>query len=272
MTVILLLTLIDGSNLNVHVDAQSSLRVETKHGILQIKAEDIDKIEAGVHVDDYAKVASVAEDLVDESYKKRANADQFMRAWYRQCYPKLLQIAASKDAEGAARAAAILRDRPKYRIGDTLWLRDGSIIKGNIIDNKIRCTCQSLGDVQAVFFSQIDSVQANVVKKHIDISVDDGWVEVGRVVQPIAINATGEIDIWPQSLGQYVASPDGSNVNNGFYPSGALIGRVDGKEFLVGRHFKAETLRGKLEIRVNPAPPTWQPQLGTLGSYQVEVE
>jgi hypothetical protein len=112
------------------------------------------------------------------------------------------------------------------------------------------------------------------------------WLDTGVRVGPEAglkVTATGQVDLWPQQPGQYLASPDGQGgggavpgrgrglvVVGGGDRGGALVGRIgeDGTPFLVGsRYTRTPRTEGKLYLHI-AASPWGNP---SAGEYRVTI-
>ena len=84
----------------------------------------------------------------------------------------------------------------------------------------------------------------------------DKWCDTGAVVdagQRVKIEADGQVDLWPQGAGQYLAAPKGYNTagKGGHFMAGALVGRIGekGKAFYVGEHYDATAVEeGRLQL------------------------
>jgi hypothetical protein len=103
----------------------------------------------------------------------------------------------------------------------------------------------------------------------------DQWFDTGMVVDPslrLCVNAEGQIDLWPQGPGQYMAAPKGFNTTGkgGNFLAGALVGRVgeNGKSFLIGERYEGSpSEEGKLYLHIVPSP--WNN--ASTGNFRVRV-
>ncbi len=268
MYVILLVTLLDGSAINLQVHKDHKFRFESEYGVWNLPVSHIREINVGCHVDDPAKIAQVAANLGTEKYKDRAEADAYLKAWYKQAYPTLLKLAQDQNPEVANRAAGVISRGGAHRLLDSIVCGNNSV-EGMIAD-KYLAGVSVLGELK-IPFSQIVSINVRMDKRSL-VMRPGVWVNVGYAVDRITITASGSIDLWPQNLGSYVSSPDGIVAQTNGYPSGSLIGKLNGRTFLVGSNFTSTGMRGKLELSVNPAPDNWVPHTEPIGSYNVEVE
>ena len=71
------------------------------------------------------------------------------------------------------------------------------------------------------------------------------WLDTGIVVDPgmrLVISGDGQVDLWPQGPGQYVATPKGYNTagKGGTFMAGSLVGRVgeNGRVFPIGDRYE----------------------------------
>ena len=270
MLVILLVTLLDGSAVNLKVPAATVLQFQTKHGQLSIPLGEVRECAVGVHVDTPEEYAGHAKALGDEKYGSRDEAMKFLKNHSRGAYRYLAPLKTSKDPEVARRVELLLKEYREFPIVEDKVSWAGSAVAGDITTPSLVGESACLGKL-SIPFSQIKSILARMPAAKITIAGSDGWKEVGYVIDgQLAIKASGEVDLWPQGGGQHVTGPDGYNQVSGTYPAGALIGRVGTKTFLVGRDFHTNNMdRGKLELRINGSP--WQ-NCTPSGEYTVEVE
>jgi len=104
----------------------------------------------------------------------------------------------------------------------------------------------------------------------------DQWMDTGITVdaaQRLAITSEGQVDLWPQGPGQYLAVPKGYNTagKGGQFLAGALVGRIgeNGKTFLIGERYDGTISdEGKLYLQIVPSP--WNN--ASTGSYRVRVQ
>jgi hypothetical protein len=118
-------------------------------------------------------------------------------------------------------------------------------------------------------FNQIVKFHVQPGKKTVKLRLEDGWKSIGKQYRKVNIRATGTIDHFPQTPGQYLTGPKGApSTFGGLIGYGTLMGRINGGEFVIGEG-ATTTETGTLEIRV--APPTWAVPLSE-GFYEVTIE
>jgi len=101
------------------------------------------------------------------------------------------------------------------------------------------------------------------------------WFDTGVTLDPsmrLTMVVSGQVDLWPQTPGQYVAGPKGYNAvgKGGPFMAGSLIGRIgeNGKPFLVGERYETSVAEeGKLYLHIVPSP--WNSP--SVGSFHVRV-
>lgn len=102
------------------------------------------------------------------------------------------------------------------------------------------------------------------------------WCDTGIAcdrAERLVITGEGQVDLWPQSPGQYLAGPKGYGVagKEGQFMAGALIGKVgpNGKAFFIGeRHSGIVNEKGNLFLQIVPSP--WNNT--SSGQYRVRVQ
>ena len=268
---LLLVVMLDGSQINLSVDKAAYFDVSTRYGALKVPLADLGQVSFGVHYDDEKVFEQAVLELGKGEYKARDVADKFLAANPRPAYKWLKKAADSTDLEVKTRAKRLLeryKEPPPLidMIGTKTGTYDGHIAQKDFVGESV-----SLGKL-TVRLSQVKEILVRQVNEKVAVAFIDGWVKVGFVNGTCKVTAEGQIDMWPQQGGQWMASPDGQ-INGGGeferYPAGALVGRLNGKEFLVGRHFSADNMgRGILEVRVNGVQ--WSKVME--GEYMVQVE
>ena len=105
----------------------------------------------------------------------------------------------------------------------------------------------------------------------------DTWMPTGVQLnsgEAVDIRAAGQVELWPQGPGQYLATPKGHNTTlgkGGQYIAGALIGKIgaNGRTFLIGEWstIRAEE-HGELFLQIVPSP--WNN--ASTGNYSVSIK
>ena len=116
-------------------------------------------------------------------------------------------------------------------------------------------------------------------------AVQGQWLATNYQVDgrsPIVITARGQIDLWPEQGGAYLASPSGYRTFGGAGAAfagkkaavkgggGLLLGKIgeDGDVFTIGERFEGiPPQSGKLFLHINPSP--YSPQ--SSGSYEIQA-
>lgn len=268
---LLLITLIDGSQINLKVDPAQTVQIDTAYGLVKVPWGDFREINVGVHVDDPALFKKRIADLGSEVYVDRVVAEKALKANYRQAYPFLVKAQDSDNFERSERAKKLIEKYGKFDLIDTATLKKGSFV-GSVAHKHIVGDNECLGPTKLPL-SQIVRVQVHMQKTVLNLPAGSAWTEVGFVSKQIHIIAAGQVDMYPTTPGYVYGPMGGGSTGAGGYPIGALIGRINGTTtFLVGADFSSSTLRGTLELKVNGAPEIWQPQVAPSGEFNVEVQ
>ena len=268
---LLLITLIDGSQINMKVDAAKTVQVDTKYGVAKVPWADFRELSVGAgHCDDEPFFQKAIAELGDDNFKARVDAEKRLHANYRQAYKFLVEAATDANVERSRRAGDLLRKNGgTFELTDMVTLKRGGF-EGTVTDKYVTGHNECLGEIK-LRFSQIEMVKVQLQQHALKLPAGSPWVEVGYVGRAVKISATGTVNLWPTGQG-YEFGPDGGGVDVGGYPNGALLGRINGKTFLVGANFSSSTMRGTLELRVNGAPESWNPPTAPTGQFDVEVK
>jgi hypothetical protein len=296
----------DGSTVRMLL-LQEQVEVVTKFGRLTIPADDIRRIEFGIHLPE-----GVAE-KVDEAVKKLASPEAPAReAASREliglgahAYPALNAVLGSGDPEVARRAeeaitaikarvpAALLR----LRVNDRIQTSEFPIV-GRIVSPVVRAKSAYFGE-KDLKVSDLLSLRTFAAGGTSEVSIDAAkygsaagqWLDTDIDVDvgtALAITASGQVDLWQDGTGQYVTGPAGYKQQaaggmmvmggrgvmmgggGGAYPGGALLGRIGdgGDVFVIGEKYKGKATReGKLQLHIAPSP--WGN--ASVGSYKVKI-
>jgi hypothetical protein len=260
--------------------------VATKYGELAIPITDIRYIDfcfrapddAGAMIDTNIKL------LGSESYKQRTAALNDLQRFGRLAYPSLKRVN-SPDLEILKRVKILLAEMEKTsNLPDTrdhdIIITNGFQVNGKITTKSFKMTSPVLGEHALQlhslrylnFFNNATEVELSVdaTRTHAD------WFDTNLVVDKtnqLSITASGQIDCWPQTPGQYMAGPGGHNIpgKDGRYLTGALIGRIGehNESFMVGEQFEAPVNNeGKLFLRI--VSSSWG--TASVGTYKVKVK
>jgi hypothetical protein len=269
MMIVLLITLLDGSQIHLKTSGSHLLTFQTQHGTLKVPLKSVRECTFGVHVDNPKRYETYAAELGGK-YGERDAATKFFKENRRGAYKYLLPLKDSADQEVKNRVALLLKEYDGVfpTVADQLTLTDG-YLSGEVMGEKLEG--ESLLGKLSVPFCQIKSIQTRVQRAKLTLIPDGKWVEAAFVIDGrVLITASGQVDLWPAQPGTYIAEPNGYSTHFEGYPAGALLGRVDGKVFFVGNRCQADSMgRGKLELKINGTP--WRDMIPS-GSFEVVVE
>lgn len=280
----------DGSNLKMTV-LQESLEVVTKYGKLTIPTDDIRRIDMGLHLPPgmEVQIENSIRNLGAEAFKQREDASKDLLQAGHWAYPSLQKASSSPELEVAKRAQSLLLriaektppETLKIRADDVVQTRDFPIV-GRISSPTIKVYSPLFGE-QLLKLSDLRNIHFRGQRGESEIALDAGkfgssleqWFDTGIVVDPqlrLTVSAEGNVDLWPQTPGQYIAQPRGFNTpgKGGAFLAGALVARVgeSGRVFLVGERYEGSaTEEGKLYLQIIPSP--WNN--ASTGSFRVRV-
>ncbi len=272
MLILLFITCLDGSQINLKVSENVAFDYTTKYGVLKVPIKEMWEVNLGIHVDDPKPFTDAIKALGDEKYGNRAAATKFLKENPRGAWKYLYPLQKSSDPEVAKRVELLSSEMEHPLIADRFAVNDGTMT-GEIKQTEIEGVSDSLGPIK-IKLSQIKSmsIRRPGTEAELDSATED-WLIIGEYDGRLKISVTGKIDLWPPGIGQYVTGPKGNMSaagKGGTFMAGAVVGRgVDGKEFLIGESYSTSTFpRGRLEVRV--VGTLWNSPC--LGVYKVRVE
>ncbi len=284
---------------------QDFVEIETDYGRLKIPAKEIRYVEFGLHLEEETEksIRKAVELLKDSSYKAREKALKQLIDLGGQAYPFLKKASKSKEEDVAKRAEkgmeAIeykvpvkLLNRPREdKIGTTKF-----VVVGKIVTPAFRIQGEYFGEVslkpKQMFF--LRCLQGSAITNHtIDAtkygSVPAKWMDTGKFVQKqmyLKIEASGKVDLNPQSPGEYLCGPNGyqeealqlwpgmqalTRVDSTYLQvPGALIAKIgeNGTPFYVGKyHRQLPHQEGNLYFQIVLSDVSGS----SLGVYHVKV-
>jgi hypothetical protein len=270
---------------------QENLEVQTKYGKLTIPFTDVRRVEFGLHVPDDVnqQITQSIKRLASDVFKERDVASKDLLQVGHFAFPMLHKASRSGDTEVAYRAASVIKQISERVAPDLLKLRDEDVIQtaeftvtGKITSKNLKAHSPHFGEV-SLKFSELRTLHMRQHGGKHELIVDAGkygsaldqWCDTGVMVDPslrLVITSDGQVDLWPQGPGQYMAAPKGYNTagKGGQFMAGALVGRVgdSGKAFYIGdRYDGAVTEEGKLYVLIIPSP--WNN--ASTGSYRVRI-
>src|SRR5262249_16894003 len=149
-------------------------------------------------------------------------------------YPALQRAARSKDPpEAAQRAVEALKLIERKVPARHLRLKEEDVIRttkftvvGRVLNPTIKARAEYFGEASLKPF-QLHSIRCLQGAGDAEVVVDaakhgsapNQWLDVGFLVDPqldLLITASGQVDLWPQGPGQYVAGPAGMGGGGGF--------------------------------------------------------
>lgn len=271
---------------------QDDIEVKTKYGKLSIPFADIRRVEFGLHVppEMEQQIAKSIKGLGSEVYKERDSASKDLVGVGHFALPALQKAGKSSDQEVTYRAAGVIKQISERCSPELLKLREEDVIHtteftivGKITSQSLKAHSPHFGEV-SVKLSELRTMHVRQRGGKLDLVLDaakhgsalDQWCDTGTMVdagQRILVTSSGQVDLWPQGPGQYMASPKGYNTagKGGQFMAGALVGKIgeNGKSFYIGdRHDGTTGEEGRLYLQIVPSP--WNN--ASSGIYRVRIE
>jgi hypothetical protein len=298
-----LVQLANGSSVRLAV-LHERIDVVTRYGTLSVPLKDVQKIDFGVRLPPGVerKVEAAIAKLGSAQYGERDTGERELAALGAQAYPALKRAVKHMDKEVSRRAArtlAALRERlPDKDLRDReedVISTPGFTILGKIAPATLKVSSEYFGTAQ-IHLAQIRQLRTLKTAGEADLAIDAAkwgsvhgqWLDTGYqcdAALTLAIKASGTVDLFPQTPGQYMSTPNGMQAANGaafvrggqiiVNPrnmqnlAGALLGRVgeNGSPFLIGDSYEGNPGEGKLYLHIVPSP--WNN--ASSGSYQVKI-
>lgn len=284
----------DGTTVQA-VLADTSVVVATKYGKLTVPLADVKRIEFGFRFPEgmQAKVETVVADLGSKEFAARDKASKDILTFGEFALPALRRAMKSDSPEVVTRAQTAHEKLVKSLPAEVVELRDYDVL--HTADGPIRGVIETTGfKAKTKYFGETTLSLADLrdlrpvgqsARDEFTLSADKhaklrwvAWHETGVDVTAsttLDISVSGRIDQWPQSPGQYMAGPGGSNgfvagpggggggpgVPGGFpgaqqFKSGAVYGKIgeNGTPFLIGEAYKGKpNEKGKLYLIIAPS-------------------
>jgi len=271
---------------------QENMEVLTKYGKLTIPLSDIRRVEFGLHVPPEVnqQINQSIKRLASDVYKERDIASKDLIQVGHFAFPLLQKASRSGDQEVAVRAVSVIKQISERVPQDLLRLREEDVIHtsefaivGRITAPTFKAHSPHFGevslklcDLRTLQMRQSGGKQELVVDAAKYGSSLDQWFDTGITIdgqQRMSITGEGQVDLWPQGPGQYLAAPKGYNTagKGGQFMAGALVGRIgeNGKAFLIGDRYDGTfTEEGKLYLQIVPSP--WNN--ASAGTYRVRIQ
>jgi hypothetical protein len=300
--------LANGSSVRLAV-LHERIDVVTRYGPLAVPLKDIHKIDFGVRLPPAIerKVEAAVARLGSAQYTDRDGAERELLALGAHAYPAVKRAARHMDKEVARRAERLLAtlreklpDKELRDREDDIISTPGFTIVGRIAPASLKVHSEYFGAGQ-LHLAQLRQLRALRVSGDTEVAVDAArwgsvhgqWLDTGFYCDPsvsLTIKATGSVDLYPQTPGQYMSGPNGMqagnnaaggvvvgrvgqqvvvNARNQQSLAGALLGRVGdgGAPFLIGDTYEGSPGEGRLHLHIVPSP--WNN--ASTGTYQVKI-
>jgi hypothetical protein len=280
----------DGSVVRMSL-LQEQVEVTTRYGKLSVPVSDIRRIEFGLHMPGglAEQITTSVKLLGSEVYRDREGASRdLLHAGHWAC-SALQKACKSSDPETAQRATQLLKQITDKTSPELLRLKEEDVIHtnaftivGTITTATLRAQSPHFGEV-ALKLCDLRALHVRQACNTGELYVDaakhgcepNQWFDTGVTLDPsmrLLLVVNGQVDLWPQTPGQYVAGPKGYNAvgKGGPYMAGSLLGRVgeNGKPFLIGERLETSIgEEGKLYLHIVPSP--WNSP--SVGSYHVRI-
>jgi hypothetical protein len=280
----------DGSVVRVQI-LQPALEVQTHYGKLTVPVGEIRRIEFGLHLTEAVRqrIDEAVKKLGSEAYRDREKAVLCLAGEGVPAVPALLRASKSTDLEVARRAETALEKIRTKSPEEARRLRSDDLIEttrfpvvGRIVTPVLKARSGYFGDVdlrlpelRQLRFQGALGDRGVVVDAARYGSAPGQWMDSGYDFTGhgrLKITAKGQVDLWPQTPGQYTTGPKGytgGGTTAGALP-GTLLGRIGetGTVFPIGESYEAEPgERGRLYLHIVPSP--WNN--ASTGSYRVRV-
>jgi hypothetical protein len=271
---------------------QEYVEVQTKYGKLTIPIEEIRKVEFGLHVppDVNQQITQSIKRLASDVYKERDSAGKELIQVGHFAFPSLQRASKSGDQEVSYRAVGLIKQISDRVAPDLLRIREEDVIHtteftviGRITSQTLKANSPHFGDV-SLKLSELRNMHVRQHGGKQDVALDaakhgsalDQWCDTGITLdagQKMLLTGEGQVDLWPQGPGQYLAAPKGYNTagKGGQFMAGALVGKVgeNGKAFYIGERYEgAAAEEGKLYLQIVPSP--WNN--ASAGQYRVRIQ
>ncbi len=280
----------DGSVVRMTI-LQESIEVMTKYGKLTVPVRDIRRIDFGLHLPDGVapQIQTAIRQMGSSVYKQREGAVKDLVELGHLAFPYVQKAAGSNDLEVAQRASFVVKQISEKTPPENLRLKMEDTIQtvefpisGRILTPIIKAHSIHFGE-QALKLADLRSVSVQGASGEYVVALDaarygsqsEKWLDTATVLDPnlrVSIRAEGQVDLWPQGAGQYLAGPKGYTTagKGGTHMAGTLLGRIGsaGKAFVIGERYEGTPdQEGKLFVHIVPSP--WNND--STGSYRVRI-
>jgi hypothetical protein len=282
---------VSAQNLKLHLHSGATVlgqspiaewTIKTKYGTLKIPTADMRSVSVGMHYDGDMKdrIAKATKRLGSEVYKEREAASRELVAFGKYAFPLMPK---NGDMESNRRAEDVQKkileldaQADKYSLLDTIRTSEFEV-KGEIEMTEIVITHPDYEGPVTVKLSKIAKIQVQHKQNgELEVKADGQWHDTGfhsDWSDKFRVSGTGSVDLWPQGVGQYVATPKGYNTagKGGQFMAGALIMKIgeSGRPEYVGEGTSfTPSSAGNIYLFIVESP--WNSP--SSGSYRVTIK
>lgn len=288
--------MIDGTVMKVML-LDKSMSLATKYGKLVVPAADLRRLDFGFRYPDgvEAKIEKAVSDLGSQDFQTREGAEKRLIKIGLHAIPLLRRAVKSENPELVHRSEIALKNlegkledgKPELNDYDVVDTAEFTV-KGRLEGGIMSVRTKYFGDT-TVNFTDIRSFHSVGQTARTELSLDAAkygkmnqfeWMETSILLiegQMFEVSASGKVDQWPQTPGQYMVGPEGLAINGNRFGMvansglpGQLIGRIgpNGPVFSIGASLKSKaTESGKLYLQIGPSP--WN--CPSSGAYKIIV-
>jgi hypothetical protein len=271
---------------------EENLEVQTRYGKLTIPVNEIRRVEFGLHVppEMNQQITQSIKRLGSDVYKERDSASKDLVQVGHFAFPSLRKASKSGDQEVRYRAVSVIKQISERVPAEVLRLNDYDLIQtteftvtGKVIPARLKARSPHFGEI-ALKLSELRTLSVKQQGGKQDLNVDaakygsalDQWCDTGVLVdagQRVIITGDGQVDLWPETPGRYMAAPKGYNTagKGGQFLAGSLIAKVgeNGKAFFVGERYDG-TISGEGRLFLQIVPSPWNN--ASLGQFRVRIQ
>lgn len=282
----------DGSTVRMTV-LQDTLEILTKYGKLTVPIHEVRRLELGMHMPEGVgdRIDAAVRKLGSTAFREREDASQELIVLGAYSYPAVHEASRSSDLEVAQRAAEVIKKLREKLPADQLRLNPQDKIQtaefpvvGRLVSSSIKARNAYFGEIQ-LKLCELRSIRWMSGAGETELLVEAAkhgspgspWFDTGVDVEAdsaLLITATGQVDLWPATPGQYATGPAGyrnaGTVQGSGHHAGTLVGRVGegGRVFVIGERFEGNlNAEGRLFVSVAPSP--WNN--ASAGGYTVRI-
>jgi len=272
---------------------QEHVDVMTRYGKLTIPVREIRRIDFGLHLSEGVRqrVDEAIKQLGSDTYRQRQDVVKQLLGLGPLAYPAVHAASSSSDPEVAKRAQTVIKNLREKIPPEQLRIKMDDFIltaefpvTGRIMASALKARTAYFGDVD-LRLSELRNLRLRGGSGEAEVVLDaakygstpDQWFDSGFAVDSLAgliITASGVVDLWPQTPGQYTATPKGYGqpgpTKTGRFMAASLVGRIGetGTPFFVGDRYEgAPGQEGHLFLHIVPSP--WNN--ASTGSYTVKI-